>query len=168
MAEYGTEIVWTRDGAVFTDNRYSRRHRWLFDGGIEVPASSSPYVVPVPLSDTAAVDPEEAFVASLASCHMLWLLSLAATRGYVVESYRDKAVGVIGKDPSGRLAMTRVTLHPAVHFVGERRPTEEQVVALHEEAHGRCFIANSVKTDVRCEPVHLGSLGSRLNQRGEA
>ncbi len=165
MAEYGMEIVWTRDGAVFTDNRYSRRHRWRFDGGIDVPASSSPHVAPVPLSDTAAVDPEEAFVASLASCHMLWLLSLAATRGYVVESYRDKAVGVMGKDSSGKLAMTSVTLHPAVHFVGERRPTAKQVLALHEEAHGRCFIANSVKTDVRCEPVHLGF---GLDERGEA
>lgn len=165
MAEYGMELVWTREDAVFTDNRYSRRHRWLFDGGLEVSASASPHVVPVPLSDTAAVDPEEAFVASLASCHMLWLLSLAATHGYVVESYRDKAVGIIGKDRSGKLAMTMVTLHPAVHFVGERRPTAEQVVALHEEARGRCFIANSVKTDVRCEPVHFGC---GLNEGGEA
>lgn len=165
MAEYGMEIVWTRDGAVFTDNRYSRRHRWLFGDGIEVPASASPHVVPVPLSDTAAVDPEEAFVASLASCHMLWFLSLAATHGYVVESYRDKAVGIIGKDTSGKLAMTSVTLHPAIHFVGEPRPTADQIVALHEEAHGRCFIANSVKTDVRCEPVHLAS---GLNEGGEA
>ena len=153
MAEYQMEVVWTRDGAVFTDNRYSRRHRWLFDGGVEVPASSSPHVVPVPMSDAAAVDPEEAFVASLSSCHMLWLLSIAARHGFMVESYRDKAVGVMDKDASGNLAMTRVTLRPEVRFVGEQMPTTDQLVALHEEAHRRCFIANSVRTDVRCEPL---------------
>lgn len=153
MSNYEMEIVWARDGAVFNDNRYSRRHRWLFDGGVDVPASSSPHVVPVPQSEVAAVDPEEAFVASLASCHMLWFLSLAAARGYVVDGYRDKAVGIMGDDASGKIAMISVTLHPAVDFVGERLPTKEQVIALHEEAHGRCYIANSVKTEVRCEPV---------------
>jgi organic hydroperoxide reductase OsmC/OhrA len=153
MPEYQMEIVWTRDGAVFIDNRYSRRHRWLFDGGVDVPASSSPHVVPVPMSDPAAIDPEEAFLASLSSCHMLWLLSVAAKRGFIVESYRDKPVGVMGKDASGNLAMTCVTLRPDILFAGEQRPTKDQVIALHEEAHGRCFIANSVRTEVRCEPV---------------
>lgn len=153
MAEYRMAVEWSRNGAVFTDNRYSRGHRWLFDGGVEVPASSSPHVVPVPLSVAAAVDPEEAFVASLSSCHMLWFLSLAAKQGFVVESYRDDAVGEIGKDASGKLAMTRVTLSPAITFGGETLPAKDQVVALHDGAHERCFIANSVTTDVRCEPV---------------
>lgn len=120
MAEHEAVIVWGREGAPFTDNRYSRAHRWLFDGGVEVPASSSPQVVPLPLSEAAAVDPEEAFVASLASCHMLWFLSIAAGRGFLVESYRDQAVRAMGKDESGRLAMTRVTLRPEARFGGDR------------------------------------------------
>ncbi len=153
MAEYRTVVVWGREGAAFTDHRYSRGHRWLFDGGVEVPASSSPHVVPLPLSLEAAVDPEEAFVVSLSSCHMLWFLSIAAKRGFVVESYRDEAVGIMGKDASGALAMTRVTLHPERQFGGDRRPTADEMVAIHHEAHEQCFIARSVKTDVRCEPV---------------
>jgi organic hydroperoxide reductase OsmC/OhrA len=153
MGEYKSVVVWSRDGAAFTDNRYSRGHRWLFDGGVEVPASSSPQVVPVPLSVAAAVDPEEAFVVSLSSCHMLWFLSIAAKRGFVVDKYRDEAVGVMAKDPSGKLAMTRVTLRPDVHFGGDRRPSADDVAAMHHEAHEQCFIARSVKTDVRCEPA---------------
>lgn len=152
MAEHKAVVAWSRDGAVFTDNRYSRGHRWSFDGGIEVPASSSPRVVPLPLSVAAAVDPEEAFVASLSSCHMLWFLSIAARRGCVVERYRDEAVGMMAKDASGRLAMTRVTLHPTVEFHGEARPTQEEQMAMHHEAHEQCFIARSVKADVSCEP----------------
>src|SRR2546428_9233200 len=101
MAEYTSVVVWSRGGAAFTDNRYSRGHRWLFDGGVEVPASASPQVVPVPLSVAAAVDPEEAFVVSLSSCHMLWFLSIAARQGFRVESYRDEAVGVLAKDATG-------------------------------------------------------------------
>ena len=153
MSEHKAEVVWSRDGAAFTDNRYSRGHHWRFDGGVEVAASSSPTVIPVPMSVAAAVDPEEAFVASLSSCHMLWLLSVAAKHGFIVESYRDKPVGVMGKDASGNLAMTCVTLRPDILFAGEQRPTKDQVIALHEEAQGRCFIANSVRTEVRCEPV---------------
>src|SRR5262245_31801998 len=112
-------IHWQRDGAVFTDNRYSRGHRWEFDGGVTVQASSSPHVIPLPLSVSAAVDPEEAFVASLSSCHMLWFLSLAAKKKFIVEDYRDDADGVLGKDESGRMAMTVVTLRPTVTFGGE-------------------------------------------------
>jgi len=153
MSEYKTIIEWTRDGAAFTDKRYSRGHRWLFDGGIEVPASSSPSVVPLPLSVAAAVDPEEAFVASLSSCHMLVFLSVAARRGFVVDSYRDEAVGVLAKDSSGKLAMTRVTLRPQVQFAGDKRPSTDELGVMHHESHEQCFIASSVKTDVRCEPV---------------
>lgn len=153
MAEYRAVIVWDRKGAAFTDNRYSREHVWQFDGGIEVRASSSPHVVPLPMSEAAAVDPEEALVASLSSCHMLFFLSLAAKRGFVVENYRDEAAGVMGENADGKIAMTRVTLRPAATFVGERLPSRSEIEAIHHEAHERCFIANSVKTDVRCEPV---------------
>lgn len=153
MSEHTAVVQWNREGAVFTDNRYSRGHRWLFDGGVEVPASSSPKVVRVPLSVEAAVDPEEAFVASLSSCHMLWFLSLAAKQGFMVDRYRDEAVGVIAKDAEGKLAMTQVTLRPEVSFSADKQPTAGDLAGLHHEAHEQCFIANSVKTDVRCEPV---------------
>ena len=154
MSDYNTVVEWKRNGAVFTDNRYSRGHRWLFDGGVEVPASSSPSVVPLPLSVPAAVDPEEAFVASLSSCHMLVFLSLAAKRGFVVDSYRDEAVGLLAKDSSGKLAMTRVTLRPQIEFSGDKRPTAAELAAMHHESHEQCFIASSVRTD-----VHVVSVG---------
>lgn len=153
MSEYKTVVEWARQDAVFTDNRYSRGHRWLFDGGVEVQASASPSVVPLPLSVAAAVDPEEAFVASLSSCHMLMFLSIAARRGFVVDSYRDEAVGLLAKDSSGKLAMTQVTLRPNVTFGGEKRPSAEELAEMHHESHEQCFIASSVKTDVRCEPA---------------
>jgi organic hydroperoxide reductase OsmC/OhrA len=157
MAEHRAEITWTRGDAAFTDQKYSRGHRWSFDGGLEVPASASPSVVPLPMSVAEAVDPEEAFVASLSSCHMLWFLAIAARRGFVVESYRDPAVGTLGKDGSGRLAMTRVTLRPEARFTGDRRPTDGEVSEMHHHAHEECFIARSVRTEVRCEPVQDGS-----------
>ncbi|HTE06354.1 MAG TPA: OsmC family protein [Planctomycetota bacterium] len=153
MHEHRAVIEWARGGLVFTDNRYSRAHRWSFDGGLCVPASSSPHAVPLPMSDAGAVDPEEAFVASLSSCHMLWFLSLAARRGFVVDSYRDEASGVLERDGEGRMAMTCVTLRPDARFAGERRPDAAELAALHHAAHDECFIANSVKTAVRCEPV---------------
>ena len=152
MSQYQTVVVWSRDGAAFTDSRYSRGHRWLFDGGVEVPASSSPHVVPLPLSVAAAVDPEEAFVASLSSCHMLVFLSIAAKRGFVVDSYRDEAIGVLERNTSGKLAMTTVTLRPEVQFTGDKRPSTDELLRMHHESHEGCFIASSVTTDVRCEP----------------
>ena len=153
MGQYTAVVLWERNGATFTDNRYSRGHRWRFDGGLEVPASSSPLSVPLPLSVAEAVDPEEAFVASLSSCHMLWFLSIAAKRGFLIERYRDEAVGVMATNADGRPAMTIVTLRPDAAFAGERRPSRGELDAMHHEAHERCFIANSVKTEVRCEPV---------------
>jgi len=155
MSEYTAVITWQRNGAAFTDNRYSRGHRWSFDGGVDVPASSSPHVVPLPLSVAAAVDPEEAFVASLASCHMLSFLYVAAKQGFLVERYRDEAIGTLAKNADGKLAMTQVTLHPAVSFAHAKRPSATQHEALHHEAHELCFIASSVKTDVRCEAVDV-------------
>lgn len=153
MAEYSAFIEWERRDAAFTDNRYSRAHAWRFDGGSEVPASSSPQAVPVPLSDPAAVDPEEAFVASLASCHMLWFLAIAAKRSFVIDSYRDEACGTLGRDADGRMAMTVVMLRPAVVFSGPKIPQWAAIVEMHHEAHEQCYIANSVRTEVRCEPA---------------
>jgi organic hydroperoxide reductase OsmC/OhrA len=155
LSEHRTVVEWSRDGAIFTDSRYSRGHRWLFDGGIEVRASASPHVVRLPLSVAEAVDPEEAFVASLSSCHMLVFLSIAAKKGFMVDSYRDEATGVLEKDSSGKLAMTRVTLHPQVQFSGDKRPTPDDLAAMHHDSHEGCFIASSVKTDVRCEPAPI-------------
>lgn len=152
MAVYTATVTWSRDGAVFSDKKYSRGHRWIFDGGLEVPASASPHVVPAPMSVEAAVDPEEAFVAALASCHMLWFLHLAGQAGFVVDSYRDDAEGVMGKNPDKKIAITRVTLRPAATFEGERAPTPEQLNSLHHGAHEQCFIANSVKSEVVIEP----------------
>jgi organic hydroperoxide reductase OsmC/OhrA len=152
--EYGAEVQWQRaPHEAFTDNRYSRKHRLRFDGGTEVPGSSSPSVVPLPMSDAAAVDPEEAFVASLAACHMLWFLSLAAQQGHVVDSYRDAAIGAMTKNAAGKLWISTVTLRPAVRFGGERQPSAEALLQLHHRAHEECFIANSVKSEVRCEPL---------------
>src|SRR5262245_43319418 len=160
MAEYKAVVAWDRGGAVFTDNKYSRGHRWVFDGGVEVPASSSPHVVPLPFSVAAAVDPEEAFVASLSSCHMLTFLFLAQKRGFVVDSYRDEAVGVLAKDAAGKFAMKLVTLHPDTTFSGSKKPTRADIEAMHHEAHEECFIARSVKTEVRCEPVGLSNFAT--------
>lgn len=153
MSEHTAEILWSRGEERFTDNRYSRAHRWRFDGGIEVAASSSPDVVPLPLSSAAAVDPEEAFVASLASCHMLWFLSLAAKSGFRVDDYTDRATGSIGRNADGKLAMLRVALRPRVRFSGGSLPGAAEHEKLHHEAHALCFIASSVKTEVTCEPA---------------
>ncbi|WP_028081124.1 OsmC family protein [Solimonas soli] len=153
MGQYGAEVLWERGEQVFTDKRYSRRHVLRFDGGVELAGSSSPQVVRVPLSDATAVDPEEMFVAALASCHMLWFLGIAAERGFRVDRYRDAAAGVMARDAQGRMAMTAVTLRPDVVFSGERLPTSAEIDAMHHEAHAECFIANSVKTEVRCTPV---------------
>jgi organic hydroperoxide reductase OsmC/OhrA len=152
MAISAAEIHWSRGDQAFTDNRYSRAHVWRFDGGIEVPASSSPSIVPLPYSNAHAVDPEEAFVASLSSCHMLWFLSLAATVGWVVDRYEDRADGVLAKNGEGRLVMATVTLRPLVTFAGERQPSAAEVDALHHRAHEDCFLANSVRTEILCEP----------------
>ncbi|TVO58707.1 OsmC family protein [Denitromonas halophila] len=151
MSTYTATVVWQRGDQVFTDNRYSRRHEIHFDGGLTLAGSSSPHVVPVPYSDTDAVDPEEAFVAALSSCHMLWFLSLAGRAGFCVDHYEDAAEGVMAAGPEGRLMMTLVTLKPAVRFHG-RAPTEDEHAALHHAAHDACFIANSVKSELHCLP----------------
>ena len=153
MSDHCVTTFWQREGQPFSDRRYHRRHEWRFDGGAVVAGSSSPQVVPVPMSDASAVDPEEAFVASLSSCHLLWFLDIACRAGWVVDGYRDDASGVMALNAEGRLAMTRVTLRPCVRFAGERRPDVAEIERLHDAAHNACFIANSVRTELRCEPV---------------
>lgn len=153
MSEYTATLRWRNDaGAEFPKGRYSRVHSWEFDGGITVPASSSPQVVRVPMSSEEAVDPEEAFVASVASCHMLSFLWVASKRGYVVDSYEDEARGTMGKNDEGRLAVTSVELRPRTRFSGDKRPDSGVLDEMHHEAHEVCFIANSVRTDIRYSP----------------
>jgi len=153
MSQYTAVIAWEREGSVFTDGRYSRYHRWSFDGGVEIAASASPLVVPLPFSVEQAVDPEEAFVAALASCHMLWFLSLAASRGFVVDRYRDEARGVMAKNGNDKLAMTEVVLRPEVGFAAGKQPSDAEHRATHHEAHERCFIASSVKRRSGANPA---------------
>lgn len=153
MIQHAATVRWHRDpDADFVRNRYSRAHEWRFDGGATVHASASPSVVRVPWSDPAGVDPEEALVAAVSSCHMLWFLSLAADAGYVVESYEDDAIGTMGRDAEGRDAVTDVVLRPRIAFGGEKRPEAGAIAKLHDEAHHRCFIANSVRSAIRVEP----------------
>lgn len=151
MHTYEATITWERGAQAFVDNRYSRGHSWHFDGGAEIPASSSPQVVPLPMSVAGNVDPEEALVASVSSCHMLFFLNIAARRGFIVDRYIDHAVGVMEKNAEGRVAMTRITLRPLIAFGGERRPTAEEIAQIHHESHDQCYIANSIKSEVVVE-----------------
>jgi organic hydroperoxide reductase OsmC/OhrA len=144
---YRATVLWRRGDQSFTDNKYSRGHVWRFDEGVEVPASSSPFVVPNQ-SVAAAVDPEEAFVASLSSCHMLFFLTFAARAGFQVDSYEDEATGEMAKNAAGKLYVAKVTLNPSIIFSGAKRPSEAEIAALHHKSHEECFIANSVLTEV--------------------
>ena len=157
MSKYHATVRWQRGDAAFTDNQYSRGHEWAFDG-VTIPASSSPHVVPRH-SVEQAVDPEEAFVASLSSCHMLFLLSFAASDGFTVDAYTDQAEGLLGPDESGRLAMTKVTLRPRVTFSGTKAPTAAEHETLHHRAHEACFIASSVRSVLICEPEMILASG---------
>ena len=152
MHHYTATISWSRGEQPFIDNRYSRRHLIRFDGGVQIPASASPQIVRVPLSDPAAVDPEEAFVAALSSCHMLSFLSIAAREKFCVDSYVDEASGIMEKNAAGKWAVSVVTLKPRIACSGPIVPSHEQLLDLHHRAHEECFIANSVRTEVRCEP----------------
>jgi organic hydroperoxide reductase OsmC/OhrA len=149
---YEAHVRWQRKpNERFVDGHYSRAHEWLFDGGAKVHASSSPHVVKVPFSDSSGVDPEEAFLASISSCHMLFFLGFAAQKGLVVARYDDRATGIMSKTDGAREWMSKVTLNPYVEFVGDRRPTAAEVEALHHEAHAACYIANSVKSEIIIE-----------------
>ena len=152
MTKISASTSWQRQGARFTDNRYSRAHVWQFDGGAEIPASSSPHIVPSPMSDETAVDPEEAFVASLSSCHLLWFLSIVAQEGFIVDRYTDQAHGRMQQDSLGNYVISDVTLTPEVDWSGDHEPSPDQIHRFHELAHQKCFIANSVKTAVHVQP----------------
>jgi organic hydroperoxide reductase OsmC/OhrA len=154
--KYVATVKWARDGVAFANDVYSRAHTWLFDGGVTVTASASPTIVPLPLSRADAIDPEEAFIAAIASCHMLTFLSIAAKKRYVIDSYEDSATGVMTKNAEGKLFVSLVTLDPRIVFSGDKQPTPEQLAELHHLSHQECFIANSVLTDVVVKGVSRG------------
>lgn len=154
MSTFSAVIKWHKGNhEPFSDNQYSRGHTWEFDGGVTVPASSSPHVVPLPLSVEENVDPEEAFIASISSCHMLTFLGIAAKQRYVIESYVDHAVGIMEDDEQGYTSVTKVTLRPKIVFLGEKQPSRQQLEKLHHLSHQHCFIANSVKTEITTEII---------------
>ena len=150
--EYLATVSWKREGAVFSDGKYSRAHQWSFDGGVSVPASSSPLSVRLPFSRADAVDPEEALVASLSSCHMLTFLYVAQKAGFVIDSYDDRAIGFMTKNERGKLFVSKVALRPRIVFAGAKQPSDAELADLHHHAHEECYIANSVLTEVVIEP----------------
>jgi organic hydroperoxide reductase OsmC/OhrA len=153
MSEHTARIDWQHTEGEFLKGRFSRKHTWTFDGGLSVPASASPQVVPAPLADPSGIDPEEAFVASLASCHMLTFLFLAYRGEFAVSSYTDDAVGFVEKNAEGTPWVSRVVLNPKVEFSGDSQPDDAELQELHESAHRQCFISNSVRTEVTVRPV---------------
>jgi organic hydroperoxide reductase OsmC/OhrA len=151
-SEHRARVAWKATGE-FARGKYSREHTWSFDGGQTVVASSSPSAVPVPLSNPAGIDPEEALVAAIASCHMLTFLFLAYKQGFVIETYSDDAFGSMAKNEKGIYWVDRITLQPDVAFVGEKRPSAAELAELHHHAHEQCFISNSVKSEIIVRPV---------------
>lgn len=150
---YSVTLNWERKAAeLFIDGKYSRVHEWTFDGGARLIASSSPLVVPEPLSDASAMDPEESFIASLSACHLLFFLSIAASKKYTVEKYLDHPQGYMGKNDVGKMMMKTVKLHPKVTFSGETIPTADKVKEMHGMAHDRCYLASSVKCAIEIIP----------------
>jgi len=153
MSEYSAKIAWHRAAdEAFIDNKYSRGHTWEFDGGAIVAASSAPSIVPLPYSVEANVDPEEAFVASISSCHMLFFLGIAGKKRFVIDEYIDNPIGLMEKDSEGNISMTKVNLRPQVTFSG-KQPSFEMLEKMYHQAHELCFIANSVKTEIVTEII---------------
>lgn len=152
MENFSATIYWERGNQEFLDKKYSRAHTWKFDGGAVIAASSSPHVLPPPMSDPSGVDPEEAFVAAISSCHMLWFLAMAAKHHWLVDSYEDQPTGKMDKNGEGKTAVAVVTLRPKVNFGGENQPTSDEINTMHQEGHDLCFIANSVKSEIHIEP----------------
>lgn len=155
MSEHVAGVSWVREGQVFTDRKYTRRHDISFDGGVRIAGSPTPASVRPPFSDPAAVDPEELLTAALSSCHMLWFLALAAKAGFVVDRYEDEAVSTMARNDAGKVAITGATLRPRVTFSGERVPTAAELEALHHAAHDECNIANSVAFPVTVDGTLL-------------
>jgi organic hydroperoxide reductase OsmC/OhrA len=148
IVEINATIRWQNNDEQFSDSKYSRKHTWEFDGGAVVHASSSPAVVPVPMSDPHAVDPEEALVAAISSCHMLWFLAIAAKKGFSIDEYCDNAIGQMGKNHRGQMAITEVTLRPRISWDQTNQPTETDIREMHDRAYEKCFIANSVTANI--------------------
>jgi organic hydroperoxide reductase OsmC/OhrA len=157
MSQHKATIVWKQTSSDFPRGRYSREHTWTFDGGLTVPASASPAVVPLPYSIPANIDPEEAFVASLSSCHMLTFLHVARLAGFVIESYEDEAVGHMAPNEKRVPWVAKVILNPKIVYGGEKRPSTEELARLHHQAHEQCFISQSVKTEVVVAGVEEGA-----------
>lgn len=153
MSEHKASIHWERSGPDMSRGKFSREHTWSFDGGLTVAASASPSVVPAPYSNPAGIDPEEAFVASLSSCHMLTYIYLASRQGFLLDRYHDDAVGVLSKNDRGALWISAVTLRPQITYSGDKRPTPAEEDSLHHLAHEQCFISNSAKTEVTVKPA---------------
>ena len=153
MSQYRARVSWVNGGPDFLNGQYSRVHQWHFEGGPTIDATAAPAIVPAPWSEAANVDPEQAFVASLSSCHMLFFLSLAARQGIVVDEYIDAASGVMEQRDDGKTAMTRVTLRPDATYSGDQVPDQKALHELHHRAHELCFIANSVLTEIIVEIV---------------
>lgn len=153
MSQHTAVIEWQRGDQPFSDNKYSRAHNWTFDGGAVVRGSSTPSaMIPPPLSDETAVDPEEALVAAVSSCHMMFFLAYARKDGLVVDSYRDAAEATLGKDERGKMSITDIVLRPAVSWSGDTVPDAAQILDLHHRAHEACYIGNSVRSTVTVEP----------------
>lgn len=152
MHKHESLILWERKDQPFVDNKYSRAHLWEFDG-VKVPASSSPSVLPVPMSSLEAIDPEEALVAATSSCHMLFFLAIAAKRAFIVDRYSDQAYGVMGKNSEGKTLMSRITLRPRIEFSGIKQPSAAEIDEVHRMAHEQCFIGNSIKSEIVIEPA---------------
>lgn len=149
MSDYRATISWSRgQDEKYIDDKYSREHLWEFEAGLKIPASPSHHIVPLPYSNPNNLDPEEAFVASLSSCHMLFFLSLCAQEGFIVDDYKDSAVGVLSRIGRNKMAMTKVTLNPNAHYSGEKLPDDKDIERIHHKAHEQCFIANSVTTEI--------------------
>jgi organic hydroperoxide reductase OsmC/OhrA len=148
MSEFSARVSWSRNDVPFTYETYDRNHDWVTGSGVPIPASAAPDY----RGAADRVNPEEAFVAALAGCHMLTFLAVAARKQLVVERYEDNASGVLAKNAEGRLAMTEVVLRPRVVFGGDRAPDAAELARMHETAHRGCFIASSVRTEVRVEP----------------
>lgn len=151
MSSHTVTAHWTRNDAEFLHGKYSREHTWTFDGGMVIPASPSPSNVPPPYSNPTCVDPEEALVAAASSCHLLTFLYLASRHGFQVESYSDEAVGTLGQLASGARWMSMITLHPRIKYGGEKIPTKDEEMHLHQLAHEECIIANSIKAVITIE-----------------
>ncbi len=148
------KIVWNKkSNESFTNGKYSRAHKWYFDEGTEIIASSSPKVVPIPMSDKSAVDPEEALIASLSSCHMLFFLSIASLKKYNVELYEDNVEGIMGKNENGKIAMLEISLKPKTVFIGTNIPSSNQILKMHQLAHNQCYISNTINSKINIHPI---------------